>query len=265
MIFIKNLLPTELLEKGKHLKRIPSNELAWDYETLLAIADILKKHSYFILKCTVFSYEDGIDSEEDEWFYRGDDPALSIADCLSFVKDYHINHGDSYHYVINISEKKMSTLRFSKYDIKYRNELGHYLRDDWTSIGDIGKVREGVLVTLEEYERIENAYINVLREVALTLSITTFEISYLDSLDFDTSTYDFKIEVGASLTLDQALILSRHTLRDEMWCKLVNPRLQFHFGYDDYAYLYFDGDKERVKAIIKKHRLFWEDRESPYL
>lgn len=41
--------------------------------------------------------------------------------------------------------------------------------------------------------------------------------------------------------------------------------VQFHFGYDYYAYLYFDGDKERVKAIIKKHRLFWEERELPYL
>lgn len=47
-------------------------------------------------------------------------------------------------------------IRFSKYDIKYRNVLGHYLRDDWTSIWDVGKVCEGVLVTLEEYERAES-------------------------------------------------------------------------------------------------------------
>ncbi|CAM3496197.1 hypothetical protein STPL106120_09920 [Streptococcus pluranimalium] len=149
--------------------------------------------------------------------------------------------------------------------IKQQEERIHYLRDDWTSISDIGKVREGVLVTLEEYERIENAYINVLREVALTMSVATFEVLYLDIWDVDTSKYDFKIEVGASLTLEQALLLSRHILREEMWCKLVNPHLEFHFGYDYYAYLYFDGDKERVKDIIKKHRLFWEERESPYL
>ena len=48
----------------------------------------------------------------------------------------------------------MHHLRFSKYDIKYRNELGHYLRDDWTSISDVGKVCEDELLTMEEYEKL---------------------------------------------------------------------------------------------------------------
>ena len=49
----------------------------------------------------------------------------------------------------------MNHLCISKYDIKYRNELGVYLRDDWTSFFDIGKVWEGELLTREEYERVE--------------------------------------------------------------------------------------------------------------
>ena len=59
----------------------------------------------------------------------------------------------------------MNHLCISKYDIKYRNELGVYLRDDWTSFFDIGKVWEGELLTREEYERVEKNYLDALLDI----------------------------------------------------------------------------------------------------
>lgn len=116
-------------------------------------------------------------------------------------------------------------IRFSKYDIKYRNELGHYLRDDWTSIWDVGKVCEGVLVTLEEYERVESQYLKTLEEVAKLLDVDSFQIAQLDKYDTDWTYLGFPVEVGATVTIEQFLILSRLALREEIWVSFEHPDL----------------------------------------
>ena len=108
-------------------------------------------------------------------------------------------------------------MNFSKYDIQYRNELGHYLRDDWTSFWDVGKICEGVLVTLEEYERVESQYLKTLEEVAKLWHVDSFRIRYIDYHDNDFSSLGFSVEVGAIVTMEQFLGLARLTLREEMW------------------------------------------------
>ena len=54
----------------------------------------------------------------------------------------------------------MHQFRVTKYDPAYRNELGHYRRDEWTSFSDVGCEANGSVVTLGEYERVELAYID---------------------------------------------------------------------------------------------------------
>ncbi|MGT2832890.1 hypothetical protein [Streptococcus halotolerans] len=130
---------------------------------------------------------------------------------------------------------------------------------------DIGQIFSGQKLTQATYERVEKRYLDVFRDIANMMSLSEV---YLSSLEVFSSevlmAYPF-LEEGYSLTLDEALSCIQLMLREKIWCKLINPHLEFHYGYDYYAYLYFDWDKERVKAIIKKHQLFWEDRDSPYL
>ena len=85
----------------------------------------------------------------------------------------------------------MHHLRFSKYDIKYRNELGHYLRDDWTSISDVGKVCEDELLTMEEYERVERNYLDALLDIIQTIGISHITIAHIDWNDFTQNDFDF--------------------------------------------------------------------------
>ena len=84
----------------------------------------------------------------------------------------------------------MHHLRFSKYDIKYRNELGHYLRDDWTSISDVGKVCEDELLTMEEYERVERNYLDALLDIIQTIGISHITIAHIDWHDFTQNDFD---------------------------------------------------------------------------
>lgn len=54
----------------------------------------------------------------------------------------------------------MKCWRITKYNPKFRNELGHYQKKEWTSVSDIGKIFEGKQLTVEEYLNTENLYIN---------------------------------------------------------------------------------------------------------
>lgn len=54
-------------------------------------------------------------------------------------------------------------LRITKYDPQYRNELGYYLRDEWTEISDVGRTFEGKLLTANEYLETEARYVEALK------------------------------------------------------------------------------------------------------
>ena len=47
----------------------------------------------------------------------------------------------------------------TKYNPSFRNEKGHYMKDDWIGFGQIGGVYEGELLTLDSYLQIESKYI----------------------------------------------------------------------------------------------------------
>lgn len=49
--------------------------------------------------------------------------------------------------------------RIIKYNPAFRDERGAYLKDEWTSVSDVGKSFDGEVLTFEEYYKIENAYV----------------------------------------------------------------------------------------------------------
>jgi hypothetical protein len=50
--------------------------------------------------------------------------------------------------------------RVTRYDPARRDERGAYRGETWTSISDVGKVFEGHKLTIDEYERVETAYVD---------------------------------------------------------------------------------------------------------
>ena len=159
----------------------------------------------------------------------------------------------------------MQRLRVSKYNKSYRNELGHYLRDDWTSIGDVGRVCEGELVTMEEYERVENNYLKTLREVADLFAVSDFEVRSLEIYpSFGIKNLGFPLMNDMTIPVDNFLELAKRTLREELWAEFISSDLEVYFGYDYYMYLVFNQQMDKVKAIIEQNNLFWEENTYGY-
>lgn len=59
----------------------------------------------------------------------------------------------------------MYKYRISKYNPIYRDNNGIYLKEEWTAISDIGKSFDGVKLSVEEYKKVEDSYIRVIKLV----------------------------------------------------------------------------------------------------
>ena len=161
----------------------------------------------------------------------------------------------------------MKNYRITKYDPAKRNEKGHYLDStEWTSISDIGKV-EYNSPTFSDYQKIENAYVESINEILKLNQISEFEISGLESYntkqDFEefkkkerlmnlNVNYETEIKTlieGTIIKVDAISKLVRLILRETIWMKLLNPKLNIEFGYDYYMYVHCE---ELSNQTIKK-------------
>lgn len=82
----------------------------------------------------------------------------------------------------------MHKYRISKYNPEFRNDKGIYLKDDWTSYCDIGKIYEKVF-TKEDYLNVESKYCDVISEI---LGQNKIEEMMLQDLECDFSIDEIK-------------------------------------------------------------------------
>jgi len=54
--------------------------------------------------------------------------------------------------------------RVTKYDPLNRNEKGYYIKDEWTSCSEVGKLFDNKKFEITEYMKIEDAYIFAINE-----------------------------------------------------------------------------------------------------
>lgn len=164
----------------------------------------------------------------------------------------------------------MFSYRVTKYNPKYRNDEGHYLKDEWFLYSQIGeKFEEGVL-TLEQYLKVENAYVEAIILFMECLGIDTLYVTALEknvkprrnklfSLEFFNN-----LKVGDALNKEVIKLVARMVLRDHIWCKLEAQDMYVHFGWD--YYMFIGSAKVCTNAIrsIEKSGLFVEEYMSPY-
>ena len=166
----------------------------------------------------------------------------------------------------------MNSWRISKYNPAFRNERGAYLKDEWTSVSDIGKSFDGEVLTLEEYRRIESAYVSTalsfLSETgleALTIKkLETYGILELRVGDLWGITFDPKLcREGMVISGDTLTDVCRLVLREVIWCNLESDN-SFHinFGFDYYMYVSSSIRCEKSIAYGKQQGLFVEDMET---
>jgi len=149
--------------------------------------------------------------------------------------------------------------RISKYDGKFRQN-GVYVKDEWTSIHDIGRIFNGAVLTRAEYERVEQSYLAVIQEICEKTNVCDMLVCSLED-PFTICTYsegDRLIDVNTIVTVAQ------DCLQEKYWCKLETDTLCFHFGYDYYLYVISSLDFHNITRLVNKNGLFVELCESPY-
>jgi hypothetical protein len=163
--------------------------------------------------------------------------------------------------------------RITKYDPKNRNLNGSYLKKEWTSYSDIGKIFENNQFTVEDYLKIENAYIDAIIFFMECMNIHKLKVVDLENHNIvnenDLFSEDMikvykSLKNGQLLTKEKVKIVSRLILRELLWCKLESQDMYIHFGYDYYMYI---GSKDICKdtiAQIERSGLYVEAFRSPY-
>ena len=132
------------------------------------------------------------------------------------------------------------------------------------SFGDVDKT-----MTLDEYLKIENAYIDAVKIIMKLSKCEWLKIRYLERHydledkevnDVSKELYNqlISIENDQVVTLDNLEFIMRFILRNFIWCNLVNlsKRLYIRFGFDYYMYFNTKLKQEIYKESIEKLGLF---------
>lgn len=141
--------------------------------------------------------------------------------------------------------------RITKYNPKYRDDQDRFTKDEWTSIYDIGKFFSRKELTVEEYLKIEDLYIDAIFYFIKYLGVSTLEVNGLEKWSDNIEILDFNqlyteemyneyetIKEGDMITLQSIGNLCRLILRENIWCYLKNNlSIVIYFGYDYYMYI----------------------------
>lgn len=165
--------------------------------------------------------------------------------------------------------------RITKYNPAFRDERGAYLKDEWTSVSDVGKSFAGVALTFEGYREIEDAYVSTALSFvseagleALTVAhLETHRVSEAQAQDSRDVAFDPRsARKGMALPRGAIADVCRLALREILWCKLESGGgFYIHFGYDYYMYIGSPVPSEEAIAYGRRQGLFVEEMGSPYL
>jgi len=167
----------------------------------------------------------------------------------------------------------MHCWRITKYDPQYRDENGFYMKDDWTSINDVGKDSNGAVLTFDAYLRYENAYVDAIIQIMKANSIESLQVEeleknscvrYDDLPDLELKHCYNSLRENLLLSTQDIPLVSRLALRSIIWCKLYGKQMFVHFGYDYYMYIGSNNKAESVISAIENTGLFIEEMPSPY-
>lgn len=164
--------------------------------------------------------------------------------------------------------------RITKYNPIFRNDQGHYLLDEWTCPSEVGKIINGKQFTLDEYLRVEAAYLDTiirfLHENNIR-SLRLIQVSNIEMTEKDKSSILYEKEFD-EVMLQEDRVVNVHEIRTI--CKMILRNFAYselflkdeffiHFGWD--YYMYIGSNQKSLTAIefATNQRLFVEECVSP--
>ena len=161
-----------------------------------------------------------------------------------------------------------------KYKPESYNKQGVYTKNEWISVGDIGKSFDDAILTQKEYLKLENAHINTVKELATAtgchyLSVVGIEHYGLHRSKAFNAENKAMFQIvsqyheGQRLALNDIDNVLKLCLREQYWCILANGKhhMQLYVGWDYYLHFYSLLPTETVKAIARKYNLYCNPRE----
>lgn len=140
----------------------------------------------------------------------------------------------------------MRTFQLSKFNPEFRTKDGKYLKNEWTSISDIGQIFDDGLLTSKEYLSVEANYILAIEFILRELNSENLKIVGLTDNDYylekekfipyddsDDNLYE-NLKEGNILSIEASLRLLKLMIREKAWCYLVNDKITIRVGYDFY-------------------------------
>ena len=154
----------------------------------------------------------------------------------------------------------MFEYRVTKYNPALRNAKGVYIPQEWTSVADIGRVFGGIVLTVDEYRRVEQAYIRSALAFLGEGGVTSLRVEGLEN----SKRSPVGFGEGSVVSGEQIDDLIRQVLREEFWCRLEAQDGFVHFGWDFYMYIGVLHRCPKAERLAKELELFAEEFASPY-
>ncbi len=154
--------------------------------------------------------------------------------------------------------------RLSKFDPAKRDFTGAFTGQDWVCYSQIGSEIGGRLLTKDEYKRVENAYVETIREMLREAGLQQVGIEKFRR--FGKQKHDIKVfRKGQKVGLDTLSRLTRLTLQDRVEVGFCVPRKMYlHFGFDFLVYVGLAKPTPAAKAFALENGIFLEEMASPY-
>ena len=154
----------------------------------------------------------------------------------------------------------MNEYRITKYNPAFRDPGGAYTRDEWTSVKDVGRSFADGVLTREEYERVENAYVGAALAFLGEAGLTSLRIEGLENARGGWLLF----RNDSILSLDEVRDVIRRVLREEFWCRLEGVDGFVHFGWDHYMYIGVPHPCPKARERTVELGLYVEEFDSPY-
>ncbi len=116
----------------------------------------------------------------------------------------------------------MTEYRITKYNPINRID-GVYMKDEWTSVSDIGKVFGGTMLSEDVYLKTEQAYIDCCIELIEKAKISKL---YIKQAEYYAENIHFPSSISKAQEIRQIIIAC---LREQCWLKLTYKDFFIHF------------------------------------
>ena len=156
-----------------------------------------------------------------------------------------------------------------KYRPEFYDEHGVYMKDEWTSVSDIGNIFDGEELTKDQYLEVENAYISTVKELVAAAGCKYLSVVGIEDYGLrrakafnneNKAMYQIVSQYteGHRLSVNDIDYVMKLCLREQYWCILANGRhnVQLDVGYEYYLHFYSLLPVDFVKAIVRKNNLY---------